>query len=89
MFQRSLNLWLVIVCLTAGFIAGRSETQLSGVIADERKQSPEAFLSGGARSEKVLQEIHTTLNQLDARVARIEESVTKPGAAGSTKGAAR
>jgi hypothetical protein len=69
------------LALLAGFVFGILVARLTmepgnSAMADEKKP-PEAFLSGGARSEKVLVEILTTLRQLDARVAGIEELMKK------------
>jgi len=66
--------------LLLGIVIGRvmdwpTETQAQPkAIPDKR---PKAFLSGGARSAKILRDIHGTLKQLDARVARIEKHLQK------------
>jgi transposase len=46
---------------------------------------PEAFLSGGARSEIVLKEIHETLRRIDARLERFERALreSEPEGAGA------
>lgn len=44
---------------------------LSASTASDDKQPP-AFLSGGARSEKVLKEILSTIQKMDERVESIE-----------------
>lgn len=39
---------------------------------------PEAFLSGGARSEIVLREIAETLKRIDGRLERFEQALREP-----------
>lgn len=41
----------------------------------EETKPPEAFLSGGARSEIVLREISETLKKIDARLERFERAL--------------
>ncbi len=40
-------------------------------------KSRKAFLSGGARSEKILKDISETLKKIDGRVSNIEAHLTK------------
>ena len=75
---------LAIIFFCCGAFATQFATEPSArVIADDKK-SPEAFLSGGARSEKVLTEILVTLRQVDSRIANIEDAV-KQSSEKSTK----
>ncbi len=67
----------IVLLLLGGFAAHISAQPTS--LTDDDKKSPEAFLSGGARSEKVLVEMLTTLRQIDARLAAIEEIAKKSG----------
>jgi hypothetical protein len=53
---------------------GRPEEARAGV---RESAQPKAFLSGSERMEPILREIAATLKQLDGRVQRIEEAVTK------------
>ena len=50
------------------------------VVQGEIRESPrpEAFLSGGARSEIVLKEINETLRRIDARLERFERALREP-----------
>ena len=56
-----------------GILVARMATEPANSVFADEKKPPEAFLSGGARSEKVLIEMLATLKQLDGRVAGIEE----------------
>lgn len=85
MFNSRFSNWIPIVCFGLGLLAAQEQpVSWSTVTADEKK-SPEAFLSGGARSEKVLVEILATLRTLDERVAGIQEQLK--GARGTEKSA--
>mgnify|MGYP000158261965 CR=1 FL=1 len=67
----------VVGLLGAGYLAGRVDDTGQRAYAEVR-QTPrrEAFEAGDQRSEAVLKEIATTLKTMDARIARIEKTVT-------------
>ncbi len=62
-----------IASFAFGVLAARFAAEPSNAVLADEKKTPEAFLSGGARSEKVLIEMLATLKTLDQRVAGIEE----------------
>lgn len=66
---------LAFFCL--GILAARFAAEPANRLHADDKKGPDTFLSGGARSEKVLIEILGTLKQLDGRVAGIEEVLRK------------
>lgn len=49
---------------------------------------PEAFLSGGARSEIVLREIAETLKRIDSRLERCERALREPDSENTSRDAA-
>ena len=62
-------------------LAISSHSSPNAALGQVRKTTPrEHFKSGGARSEAVLREIHTTLRSIDARLARIERKMPDPNA---------
>lgn len=68
---------LILVAVLA-FTAGMLLRPIDPVGAEVRGQpAPQAFKSGGARSEAVLKEISATLKVIDGRIERIEKSVSK------------
>jgi hypothetical protein len=72
---RQLSLTAVIFVL--GLLTAHSPAYPTTLLQTEDKKSPEAFLSGGARSEKVLVEILATLKQIDTRISNIEDHLQK------------
>lgn len=75
-----------LITAVTSFVAGLACAPLlhlaSGPAVADEKKSPEAFLSGGARSEKVLVEILTTLKEVKTDTGSIEE-ILKTGRAGT------
>ena len=71
------QLSLTAVIFVMGLLTAHSPAYPTTLQQPEDKKSPEAFLSGGARSEKVLVEILTTLRQIDTRISNIEEHLQK------------
>ena len=72
---RQLSLTAVIFVL--GLLTAHSPAYSTTLLQTEDKKSPEAFLSGGARSEKVLVDILATLKQIDTRISNIEDHLQK------------
>jgi len=74
----------VALVLLAAF-ALRWPSAVQGEIRESAR--PEAFLSGGARSEIVLKEISETLRRIDARLERFERALreSEPEGAGTTE----
>jgi len=72
---RQLSLATVIFVL--GVLTAHSPAYSTTLLQTEGRKSPEAFLSGGARSEKVLVEILATLKQIDTRISHIEDHLQK------------
>ena len=72
---RRLSLTAVIFIL--GLLTAHSSAYPTTLLQSEDKKAPEAFLSGGARSEKVLIEILATLKQIDTRISNIEDHLRK------------
>ena len=72
---RQLSLATVIFVL--GVLTAHSPVYSTTLLQTEDRKSPEAFLSGGARSEKVLVEILATLKQIDTRISNIEDHLQK------------
>jgi len=72
----------VALVLLAAF-ALRSPSAVQGEIRESAR--PEAFLSGGARSEIVLKEMSETLRRIDARLERFERALreSEPEGAGA------
>lgn len=68
---------LAAVIFMMGLLTAHSPAYPTTLMQSEDKKSPEAFLSGGARSEKVLVEILSTLKQIDTRISNIEEHLQK------------
>lgn len=68
---------MALVCFSLGVFAARFASEPANNLQADDKKAPDTFLSGGARSEKVLVEILATLKQLDGRVAGIEEVLRK------------
>jgi hypothetical protein len=71
------QLSLTAVIFVMGLLTAHSPAYSTTLMQSEDKKSPEAFLSGGARSEKVLVEILTTLRQIDTRISNIEDHLQK------------
>lgn len=71
------QLSLTAVIFILGLLTAHSHAYPTTLLQPEDKKSPEAFLSGGARSEKVLVEILATLKQIDSRVSNIEDHLRK------------
>jgi hypothetical protein len=72
--------WLATLLLTAGvaFTAGTMLRPPRDAAADVRATpAPEAFKSGGERSELVLKEVLSTLKTMDGRLKRIETVVVE------------
>lgn len=84
---RQLSLASVIFIL--GLLTAHSPAYSTTLLQSEDKKSPEAFLSGGARSEKVLVEILTTLRQIDTRVGNIEDHLRKTAESPTAKPAGK
>lgn len=72
---RQLSLTAIIFVL--GLLTAHSSAYPTTLMQSEDKKAPEAFLSGGARSEKVLVEILATLRQIDTRISNIEDHLKK------------
>jgi hypothetical protein len=72
--------WFATLLLTAAvaFTAGSTLRPPRDAAADVRATpAPEAFKSGGERSELVLKEILTTIKTMDGRLKRIETVVVE------------
>jgi|LakMenEpi03Aug12_release.lakeMendotaPanAssembly.Ray.scaffolds.fasta_scaffold1099604_1 hypothetical protein len=80
---RQLSLATVIFVL--GVLTAHSPVYSTTLLQTEDRKSPEAFLSGGARSEKVLVEILATLKQIDTRISNIEDHLQKTTEASTEK----
>jgi hypothetical protein len=73
------NIPSIVLCCVA-FVLGATigPGMLESATAMQRDdKQPKAFLSGSARSEKVLKQIHATLMETDKKIAAIEELVRK------------
>ena len=71
------QLSLAGVVFVMGLLTAHSPAYPTTLLQTADKKSPEAFLSGGARSEKVLVEILATLKQIDTRISNIEDHLQK------------
>ncbi|MFO0999011.1 MAG: hypothetical protein U0936_01625 [Planctomycetaceae bacterium] len=71
------QLSLTAIIFMMGLLTAHSPAYPTTLLQSEDKKSPETFLSGGARSEKVLVEILSTLKQIDTRIGNIEEHLQK------------
>lgn len=83
------QLSLAAVIFFFGLMTAHSPAYSTTLLQSEDKKPPEAFLSGGARSEKVLVEILTTLRQIDTRIGNIEEQLQKNAEIKSEKSAGK
>lgn len=66
------------VCLLfVGYCLGQMNVAESDAVAQQRNSTDrKAFLSGGERSQLVLEKMQKTLEQMDRRLANIEKSTT-------------
>ncbi len=71
--------WLAVAGLAVAIGAILVGTAPPRAAEVRRETSPEAFQSGGARSETVLKEISATLKKMDARLERIERAAIEHG----------
>ena len=85
MFNTSKNPARVRLLAAAALVAAASFWNLQAydpAQAEVREgQKREAFMSGGARSELVLRDIHETLKQIDRRLERFENAMRAAAAA--------
>jgi hypothetical protein len=79
--SRALWAGLAVLLVLLAAYAGRGSSSVRGEIRETPR--PDAFLSGGARSEIVLREINETLKRIDARLERFERALREPDAEGS------
>ena len=75
MFRQRPAVWIPIVAFALGMFVSRGDWSVWRSVDADEKDTPDAFLSGGARSQKVLVEILATLKTLDERVAGIQEQL--------------
>jgi hypothetical protein len=72
------SVWFVTGCLMTAAVILAIQGPFHGSTAQgeiEETKPPQAFLSGGARSEIVLREIAETLKKIDARLERFERAL--------------
>lgn len=74
------TLFTAVTSFVAGLACAPLLYLASGPALADEKKTPDAFLSGGARSEKVLVEILTTLKDVKIDTGSIEE-ILKAGRA--------
>lgn len=71
--RRHATILTAVTAFAAGMFCSPLLNLLSGPATADEKKTPEAFLSGGARSEKVLVEILSTLKEVKTDTSSIEE----------------
>ncbi len=71
--HRKATILTAVTAFAAGMLCSPLLHLISGPATADEKKTPDAFLSGGARSEKVLVEILTTLKDVKTDTRSIEE----------------